>query len=52
MELIIIQYSLATVFGIYLISIPFRIILMLRDIPNTLWLYSLSKNRWKKYYDK
>jgi len=47
MELFIIQYSLGVVLGIYLYTLPFKIILILHDIPKTLWLNNLFKT-WKK----
>jgi len=45
MELMIIQYSFWVVLGIYLISIPLRIILAIHDIPKTLGL--TTNKRWK-----
>lgn len=48
MELLIIQYSIAIPLGIYLISIPLRIVLMIHDIPKTLWLTNIRK-KWKKF---
>lgn len=50
MELLIIQYSLAVVLGIYIISIPLRIVLMLRDSPKTLWIYNIKAWKWKKLF--
>ena len=45
MELLIIKYTLATIIAIYWISLPYKIILMLKDIPNTLWI--IKKWKWK-----
>jgi hypothetical protein len=50
MELLIIQYSLAVVLGAFLTSIPFRIVLILRDSPKTLWIYNVNKRPWKKLF--
>lgn len=36
MELLIIQYSIALPLGMYLVTLPFRIVLQLRDMPKTL----------------
>lgn len=45
MELQIIQYSFAVVLGIYLISIPLKIILLIVDFPKTLNL--IPSKKWK-----
>lgn len=38
MELLIIQYTLATILSMIIISMPFRIILMVRDAPYKIWI--------------
>lgn len=51
MELMIIQYSLAVVLGIYLYTLPFRVVLLIVDIPKTLGLtYKRNFRRWKRKY--
>lgn len=50
MELLIIQYSLAVVLGVYLISIPLRVVLTIRDIPKTLWIYNVKVKKWKSIF--
>lgn len=48
MELLIIQYSIALPLGIYLVSLPLRIVLIMVDIPKTLWL-TINKRKWKRF---
>lgn len=49
MELLIIQYSLATVLWVFAVTLPFRIVLMVRDAPYTL-LNKLKTKKWKKLF--
>ena len=50
MELLIIQYSFAVVLGIFVISVPLRVVLMYKDIPKTLWIYNIKSRKWKKLF--
>ena len=46
MELYIIQISLATIVAMFCVSLPFRIVLMVRDTPIDI----LKKWKWKKLF--
>ena len=46
MELLIIQYTFAVFIGVFLFTLPFRVVLMIRDIPNTLGITNPKVWRW------
>lgn len=49
MELLIIQYSLATVLGVFVVTFPLRIVLMVRDTPYKI-IDNLKWKKWRKLY--
>lgn len=47
MELMIIQYSLAIPLAMYVIAMPLRYVIIIKEVPKTLWI-TYNPTWWKK----